>query len=272
MAAEERRGAARADPPEQEVAPDGAGGFELAFRPRLASEDRNAALSLATNMAVADALFAAKTGLFRVMAAPDARAVSRLRATAKAYHLDWPRAQNLTEFQRTLDAAKPRDAAFLIAIRRAGQGASYAPYHDGIVPWHAPMAATYVHATAPLRRLADRYVIRAALAVANGQPVPAVVTDAFVRLPKVMARADAVSGQIARAVIDLAEAQLLQSRVGQTFAAVVTDMDDRGARIQLSDLPVVTRIAHLTAEPGDKLDVQLASADPATRTITFSAG
>ena len=31
------------------------------------------------------------------------------------------------------------------------------------------MAATYAHATAPLRRLADRYVIRAALAVfANG--------------------------------------------------------------------------------------------------------
>lgn len=184
MAAEERRGAARADPPEQEVTRDGSGGFELAFRPMLASEEKNAALSLATNMAVADALFAAKTGLFRVMAAPDSRAISRLRATAKAYRLDWPEALPLADFQRGLDHSKPREAAFLLAVRRAGPGASYAPYREGMKPWHAPMAATYAHATAPLRRLADRYVIRAALAVANGQPVPFAVTDAFTRLPK----------------------------------------------------------------------------------------
>lgn len=272
MTAEDRRGAARADPPEQAVSPDGAGGFALAFLPRLASEDRNAALSLATNMAVADALFAAKTGLFRVMAAPDARAIKRLRVTANAYQLNWPKAQTLGDFQRTLDAARPRDAAFLLAVRRAGPGASYAPYHDGVVPWHAPMAATYAHATAPLRRLADRYVIRAALAVANAQPVPAAVTDAFVRLPKVMARADAVGGQIGRAVIDLAEAQLLQPRVGESFAAIVTDTDERGARIQLRDLPIVARVAAPAAEPGDAITVRLTAADPATRSIAFTVG
>ncbi|CAM3264527.1 Ribonuclease II/R domain-containing protein [Sphingomonas antarctica] len=272
MSAEERRGAARADPPEQEVSPDGAGGFTLAFRPRLASEDRNAALSLATNMAVADALYAAKTGLFRVMAAPDDRAVGRLRATAKAYDLEWPAQMTLADFQRTIDPAKPREAAFLLAVRRAGPGATYAPFRDGVTPWHAPMAATYAHATAPLRRLADRYVIRAALAVANGQGVPTAVTDAFGRLPKVMARADAMGGTIGRTVIDLAEAQLLQSRVGESFAAVVTDKDERGARIQLRDLPVVARLDGSTAEPGDALSVRLTSADPGTRTIRFAAG
>lgn len=271
MAAEERRGAARADPPEQEVTRDGSGGFELAFRPMLASEEKNAALSLATNMAVADALFAAKTGLFRVMAAPDSRAISRLRATAKAYRLDWPEAVPLADFQRGLDHSKPREAAFLLAVRRAGPGASYAPYREGMKPWHAPMAATYAHATAPLRRLADRYVIRAALAVADGRPIPFGVTDAFTRLPKVMARADALSGRIARAVVDLAEAQLLQQRVGDTFAAVVTDTDERGARIQLSNLPVVARIT-TDARPGDLLDVRLTAADPATRTIAFVLG
>ena len=36
------------------------------------------------------------------------------------------------------------------------------------MPWHAAMSATYAHATAPLRRLADRYVVRATLAIANG--------------------------------------------------------------------------------------------------------
>ena len=272
MAAEDRRGAARADPPEQEVSPDGTGGFALAFRPRLASEDRNAALSLATNMAVADALFAAKTGLFRVMAAPDKRAVQRLRATAIAYHLDWPTHLTLADFQRTIDPANPRAAAFFLAVRHAGPGASYAPFRQGAIPWHAPMAATYAHATAPLRRLADRYVVRAALAVAHRQAIPAAVTDAFLRLPKVMARADALGGTIGRAVIDLAEAQLLQSRVGESFAALVTDKDERGARIQLRDLPVVARLGASTTEPGDALEVRLTAADPATRTITFAAG
>ncbi len=75
-AAEQARGAARVDPPEQEVTQEG-GHIRLAFRPRRMAEDRNAALSLATNLAVADALYAHKTGLFRVMAAPDAAAIAR---------------------------------------------------------------------------------------------------------------------------------------------------------------------------------------------------
>ncbi|WP_204316348.1 hypothetical protein, partial [Serratia marcescens] len=72
---------------------------------------------------------------------------------------------------------------------------------------------------------ADRYVIRAALAIMAGQPVPEVVGQAFERLPKVMGRADAVSGQIDRAVVDLAEAVMLMGREGEAFAATVTDVD-----------------------------------------------
>ncbi|MGN6279590.1 MAG: RNB domain-containing ribonuclease, partial [Sphingomonas sp.] len=77
-AAEDARGASRVDPPEQEVAEQPDGKFELHFRPRLAAEDNNAALSLATNLAIADALQAHHTGLFRVMPAPDDRALGRL--------------------------------------------------------------------------------------------------------------------------------------------------------------------------------------------------
>jgi len=87
-AAEDHRGAARVDPPEQEVERDGSGRFELRFRPLLASEKRNAALSLATNMAVADLLQAHCTGLFRVMAVPDAHAEARLRLTARAFGIN----------------------------------------------------------------------------------------------------------------------------------------------------------------------------------------
>ncbi|MDP5280294.1 RNB domain-containing ribonuclease [Sphingomonas sp. DG1-23] len=267
--AEGRRGAARVDPPEQEVAMRDDGSFELVFRPRLVSEERNAALSLAANMAIAEVLRAHATGLFRVMAEPDDHAVARLRQTAAAFGLHWPAMAPLAQFEARLDSRDPKQAAFMLAVRRAGQGASYQPFQPGIVPWHAAVAASYAHATAPLRRLADRYVIRATLAVANGRPVPGVVTEAFDELPAVMARADAIGGQIDRAVVDLAEAVMLQGRESETFAAIVTDADDRGARIQLRDLPIVTRVAMTGAAPGDAVTVRLTAADPDRQRVRF---
>ncbi|NYT40159.1 RNB domain-containing ribonuclease [Sphingomonas sp. R-74633] len=270
-AAEAERGASRVDPPEQEVARRPDGGYALAFRARHASEDQNAALSLAANLAIADVLRAHHTGLFRVMAEPDAGAVARLRNTASALGIAWPEAQSLAVFRTGLDPADPHQAALMLAIRKAGQGASYAPWRGDVLPWHAAVAASYVHATAPLRRLADRYVIRATLAIMSGQPVPDVVEQAFERLPKVMGRADALGGQIDRAVIDLAEAVMLDGREGETFAAVVTDVDVRGARMQLADLPVVTRIDAPGAAPGTALSVRLVDADPAKRTLRFEA-
>jgi exoribonuclease R len=269
-AAEGRRGAARVDPPEQEVVALGTGRYELLFRPKLQSEQRNAALSLAANMAIADALLTHRTGLFRVMGAPDQRAVRRLRFTAKALGVDWPANMSLEDFERTLEQGDPRQASIMLAVRRAGPPASYTPYVEGIVPWHAAMAATYAHATAPLRRLADRYVVQAALAVANGRPVPDAVAQAFAKLPDVMARADARGNQVQRAAIDLAETVMLHGQEGQTFLAIVTDIDERGARMQLCKLPVVARVDAKGARTGDELVVKLVSADPERRELRFA--
>ncbi|WP_404711167.1 RNB domain-containing ribonuclease [Sphingomonas sp. MMS24-J13] len=268
-AAEDRRGAARVDPPQQEVVRLHDGTLDLTFSARLELEDQNAALSLATNLAVADALQAHHTGLFRVMAEPDQRGIGRLRHTARAFGLTWPDGEPLAEYERTLSAADPRQAAFMLAIRRAGHGAGYIPFQEGKTPWHAAMAATYAHATAPLRRLADRYVVRAALAIANNQPVPDVVTQAFARLPQVMTHAEAMDGQIERAVIDLAETLLLKGSEGETFDTIVTDLDERGARIQLCDLPVVARVAAQGVQPGDAVKVRLTAVDTERRAISF---
>ncbi|HEX8301521.1 RNB domain-containing ribonuclease [Sphingomonas sp.] len=268
-AAEKRRGAVRVDPPEQQVDRLADGGFELTFRPRLASEEHNAALSLACNLAVADALLTHQTGLFRVMASPDERAIARLRHAARAFRLDWPHSMPLKEYERSLSPADPAEAAFMLAIRRAGQGASYTPYAPGQTPWHAAMAATYAHATAPLRRLADRYVVQAALAIANGKPVPQAVADAFPLLPPVMARADALAGRIERAVIDLAEAVMLQDRIGESFTAIVTDVTEHNTRVQLRDLPIVHGVALTAATPGDQVELRLASVDTAAGAIRF---
>ncbi|TGQ17579.1 MULTISPECIES: RNB domain-containing ribonuclease [unclassified Mesorhizobium] len=266
---EERRGASRVDPPEQEVEELADGTFRLSFRPLLQSEQDNAALSLAANMAIADAMLAHKTGLFRVMSGPDAAKVQRLRNAAQALGLSWPDSTSLRDYQRTLDPADPKQAALMLEIRRAGNGASYQPYQAGVVPWHEAMAATYAHATAPLRRLADRYVVRCALAIANGQPVPQAVTEAFARLPKVMGRGDARASQINHAAIDLAEAVMLQGHEGETFRAVVTDFVDHGVRAQLADMPVVANVKASGLRQGDSLTLKLVTADPDQRSIVF---
>jgi exoribonuclease R len=251
------------------VEADAAGRFTLRFRPQLPSEERNAALSLATNLAVADALLAAHTGLFRVMPKPDAGAEKRLRRTALAFRLDWPEAMPLEAFEKTLRPAVAPEAAFMLAIRRAGHGASYVPWRPGATPWHAAMAATYAHCTAPLRRLADRYVLQAVLALASGRSVPETIAAAFARLPEAMARAEARDGQIERAVVDLAEVALLANHEGEVFPAVVTDIGDSDARIQLADLPVVARTAAHGVVPGAAIRVRLLAADPVQRRLEF---
>jgi len=263
------RGAGRVDPPEQLVEREGRG-YRLVFRPRQPTEAQNAALSASTNIAVAEALQTACTGLFRVMPAPDQRAVARLRLTANAFGMLWPKHQPLDEYARTLDSNDPRHAAFMLAVRRAGGGASYATYAPDVVPWHAALAATYAHSTAPLRRLADRYVIECALAVANGREVPESVQAALPRLPEAMAAATAQSSKVDRAVVDLAEAVLLQGHEGHTFRAVVVEDEGDVSRIQLIDIAVVAKLRAAKLQPGDECRVKLVRADPVRREVEFT--
>ena len=270
VAAEQARGASRVDPPQQQVVKQDDGTFSLEFRPVSPAEEANAALSLAANLAVADALYRHKTGLFRVMPEPDDWAIRRLRHSARALGVDWPKDMSLEDRQRNLDPNDPKQAAFMLAIRRAGTHATYAPYRDGERPWHSAMRATYVHATAPLRRLADRYVIEAAWAVANGHSVPDSVTAAFQRLPEVMNRADAKAGQVDAAVLELAESVVLSGCVGQIFDGTVTDIDQRGARMQIADPAVITRVPVNGLAIGESVKLRLDEVDPSRRLARFS--
>jgi exoribonuclease R len=117
--------------------------------------------------------------------------------------------------------------------------------------------------------LADRYVVEAAWHVANGREVPTEIADAFERLPEVMADAAQVEGQLERGQIDLAEAVMVADRVGSVFTAVVTDVDQRGARVQLCDLPVVARVDARRVQPGDDVHVRLTAADVEAGSIRF---
>ena len=56
-------------------------------------------------------------------------------------------------------------------------------------------------------------------------------------------------------------AALLSGLVQRTFPAIVTDVDERGARVQLCDLPIVSRIDSHNVEPGDDVRVKVVSTD-----------
>ena len=256
----------RRRPKELERGPDGT--YSLHVRAWLPSETANSALSLAANIAIAEALFAAGTGMFREMPPPDDRAIARLRLTARALGLEWPENATFAQFNRTVDTGTRAGAAFALAVRRATGHASYTPFVSGHVPWHAALGATYTHATAPMRRLADRYVLEAALALAQGKPSPS-DADQFARLCKAMDAADTREGAIERAVLDLAETVMLQGREGEIFAATVTERDDRGARIQLNDLPILARVDAHRVATGEIIRVRLIEADTKRRTLRF---
>jgi exoribonuclease R len=269
VAAEERRGAPRVEFPEQEISVDDNGDYSLTFRPRLASEEQNAAMSLATNLAVAKLLLAAGTGLFREMPDVYERHLRRLRNSARAFGLHWPSNVPLDQFARSLSREDPRSSAFLMAVRRAAGGATYAPFAEGHTPWHSAMAATYAQATAPLRRLQDRYVIEAALAIANGRPVPDDIDSAFQRLPKAMALADQRAGAAEREAIALAEAVVLSESVGQTFRGVVVDETEYGVEVQLEAPAVLARVKAKSVDPGDDVVLKLVGVDIDARRVEF---
>jgi exoribonuclease R len=268
--AEDRRGAPRVDFPEQElVRTEDGGGWRLQFDARLESELHNAGMSLATNLAVADAMYAAKTGLFRVMDDVPQEAVQRLRYAARAFGLDLPADMTLAQFQRSLPRDDQRTAAFLLAMRRTTGGARYEPYTADAKPWHAAMAAMYAHATAPLRRLADRYVVEATLAIANGKSVPDHVEQGFAELPTVMERYDLLGNRVDNAVIDLAEAVLLTGREGDLFDGVIVDENRNGPVMQIAEPAVLASVRASRVNPGDEIRVKLIAADTDSRNIEF---
>ncbi len=269
QAAEIARGAPRVEFPEQEIDRSDDGRYTVSFRPRLESEEQNAALSLATNLSIADALFEAGTGLFRVMPDVSERMHRRLRHSARAFGLDWPADLALDVFQRSLQRSDRRTSAFLMAVRRAAGGASYAPFEPGRRPWHSAVAATYAQATAPLRRLQDRYVIEAVLAITHGHAVPDEIGAAFATLPAAMSRGEQRANRAEREALDLAEAVALAGREGEIFEAVVLDEGDWGAEIQIVEPAIITKVDARHVDPGSEIRVRLAAADPVAAVVRF---
>lgn len=275
---EEERGGVSLPLPEQEVEVTEDGTFRLEFREQLPVELWNAQVSLLTGMCAADLMIDGGVGLVRTLPPADPRDVARLRRVAKGLGIGWPEATTYDAFIRGLDPADPSHQAMAVACTRLLRGAGYAAF-DGEVPdqhEHAAIAAPYAHATAPLRRLGDRYVGEVCVALCAGDAVPEWVLAALPDLPKTLEESGRRAGAYERAVLDVIEAGLLRDRVGEEFDGVVTsvrDDDPRRGVVVLSGIGVEAPLVGDRDLPlGTDVRVRLESADLASRKVVFRLG
>ena len=274
LARDAARGGVSLPLPEQEI-DIAQGGWTLEFRSLLPIEEWNAQISLLTGFGAASLMVYARVGLLRTLPPPDPRDVQRLHRTARALGIDWPAEELYPDFIRTLDPTEPEQAAMVVACARLLRGSGYVAF-DGEVPadpQHHALASEYAHVTAPLRRLADRYAGEVCIALCAGQPVPDWVHAALPVLPKEMQRSSQRAHAYERAVLDLVEAGLLATRVGEEFSAVVVAVDQKDERhgtVMVREIGVEAPISGGEALPlGTDLRVRLVSADVATRTVVF---
>ncbi|GAA4599443.1 exoribonuclease R [Actinoplanes octamycinicus] len=272
------RGAVNLPLPAQEVERDG-GGWRLVLRAPLPVEEHNAQISLLTGMAAARIMLDGGVGMLRTMPGPKPEAVDGLRAAAASLGVDWPAGASVGAVVSSVDPGSPRGAAFLDQAAELLRGAAYSAFGGtaGPVPedaGHGGVGAPYAHVTAPLRRLADRYVTETCLALYENRPVPPWVLDALPRLPKQMSATDRLASAADRGAIDLAEAVLLQGRVGECFDAAVLDREEAsgkrpaGGMVALDD-PAVRARCLGDLPLGERIQARLRAADPATRTVRF---
>ena len=260
--------------PEQEI--DVVGGhWTLAFRARLPIEDWNEQISLLTGMAAAQLMVQAKVGLLRTLPEPESASLQRLRITAKALGIDWPPGQNYPDFIRSLDPTRDAHVAMLTACTTVLRGAGYAAFNGELPaqPMQWALAAEYTHATAPLRRLVDRYTGEVCVALCAKQPVPSWALAALPGLPATMQASGHRARQYEKAVLDLAEAGALAARVGETFAGAIVEVvsgEPRKGVVIVRDPAIEAGVSSASALPlGADVQVRLVEADPVRRTTRF---
>src|SRR5690606_7936784 len=207
---EQQRGGASLNLPDEEVIqkPDGTYGIER--RQPLPVEEWNAQLSLMTGMAAAQLMLDAKVGVLRTMPRPDERAFTRFRRQTEALGRPWTKGE-YGDYLRELDKSDPMTLPVLEAAASLFRGAGYVTF-DGTLPegdlQQAAIGAPYAHATAPLRRLVDRWSLTICLAISQGRPAPEWATSSLAQLPELMAQSSQRASQLNADTLNRVEAAL----------------------------------------------------------------
>jgi VacB/RNase II family 3'-5' exoribonuclease len=249
-------------------------GYALEFEQPRESEQWNEQVSLLTGHAAALLMLEAKVGLVRVMGPPDPDALDAFRRAAPALGFRWPREMGYADFIRSLDLAHPCITPLLWQARRVNRGADYLAF-DGAVPadpLHHALAMPYAHATAPLRRLCDRYVLDLLVQLSAGARPSAEEAETLKRLPPVMDEAERRESKFERRAVDIAEAWVLRERVGERFAATVLGGRGGDVEVQIEDPPVraLADVAGARPHAGDAVRVVLQRVDVQAGRVVFA--
>lgn len=256
-------------------------GWRLGYAVERSIERWNAQISLLIGAAAARFMLHAGVGVVRTLPDPSPVTVRRLRKAAKALGVAWPDRRGYQQLVNSLTPDDPHQAALLWEATALLRGAAYTPF-DGGRPAHArhaALAVDYAHATAPLRRLIDRYTSAACLAICAGEQVPDWVRAALPALPGEMERGERHTKAVERACIDLAESALLGDRIGEDFTGVVLDLNDRidwdqngkpdAGTVMLRDPAVIARLDGHDLPQGSEVRVRLTKVDVQARKVYF---
>ncbi len=269
---ERGRGGASLNVPDEEVVRTDDGSYAIERRSPLPVEEWNAQLSLMTGMAAAVLMIDAGVGILRTMPEPDEAAFAAFRHQTEALGRPWTDG-TYGEYLRGLDRSDPMTLPVLEAAASLFRGAGYLVF-DGEPPADAVQAAIgapYAHATAPLRRLVDRWVLAICLAVSTGQPVPEWVRSSLGDLPALMQDSGRRASQLDADTVNRVEAALLTPLVGQTVDATVIELRGERAAVQIAE-PAVTTTAPVTPDtkPGDEVRLRVVRVDIAAGEIELA--
>jgi exoribonuclease R len=273
QAREAARGGVSLNLPTQEIVEDD-GTYALAYDRPLPVEGWNAQISLLTGMVGGRAMLDAGVGILRTLPPVDADDVDQLRRIARAIGIDWPGEQPYSAFVRGLRPDTSAHNAFLLQAARTFRGAGYVGF-DGERPdhpEHGAIASVYAHVTAPLRRLVDRFGNEVLLALHAGATPPAWAVEALGELPSLMGRARQRESALEGAMLDMAEALVLEHSVGRVFEASVVDIDRRRdrARVQIIEPAVVDTVTADGRELGELVRLRVEGVDLARRQVDFA--
>jgi exoribonuclease R len=244
-------------------------GYALVYEEPNEAEAWNAQVSLLTGHVAATRMLEAGVGLLRTMPAFAPKDVAKFRRIALTLGFAWPEERTYAAFMQGLRPDQPRIDVLVRQAQRVMRGADYVAF-DGAPPaqpLHGALAFAYAHVTAPLRRLADRYVLDLLVTLAAGsRPTEAEVATLRALAP-VMHAAGRRERSLERQVVDVAEAWSLRERVGGLLAGVVVDLQRGEAEVQLEEPPVravVAVPADRIPPLGSRITMRLAALDVET--------
>jgi exoribonuclease R len=272
---ERARGGVSLAVPSQEVARDD-GSYRLVFRCPLPVEEWNAQISLLTGMSAADLMVRSGAGVVRTLPPVPPDVLGEFRLIARALEVSWPEGTGYAQFLRRLDGRRPEQAALMAHATRLFRGGGYkvvsrdSPDAGGRGDlMHHAIAAPYAHVTAPLRRVADRFANEIVVAIAAKRAPPPWAMEALPELPGVMADADRRADELERRTLDYVEAVMLESRVGDTFDALVIEAFDRGGTVQLREPAIRAYCRGHGLALGERVPVRLVQANPRRGFVQF---